>query len=470
MIRYFLLIFLCLSQLQAQDVIVSEAITNGTNIKDSEVLGRVDGQVITYVETNAKEIIRLNNEMKIDRRDTLKIGSSKLVALLLIKADLFVMVKSKLDKNYVVQLLKFNVGKQLQLKKVGNIDTIAKEDDILYEQLFVSKNKEVIGVIEYHREQNTIKTFCYDINAKLISKSNIETNDKTYILEKVICKNDSSIMALLLDERERNRESTVIYILNSKTSDIESKSIEGLKINNAIMQYDEVNENLVIAAFANKIGNNPSNKYWLFSKKKSDKEGVEKTIELEQNVWQNATADSYGKDDVGFKNYIWRDLLFKKDGGLLLVSEYYDTYNRNGYYDTRYIGTNDVFAPVYNNSTYFVYGNIFISSIGNDLNLQWNEMVRKQQITEEDKGKNSSTLIVNANTGIQLVYNEDIKPSSIVIGYNCNTNGVAKRQAILNNGKHEVFVRPRFGKQIAANAYVLPSMYKGKLNYIKVIL
>lgn len=470
MIRYFLLIFLCLSQLQAQDVIVSEAITNGTNIKDSEVLGRVDGQVITYVETNAKEIIRLNNEMKIDRRDTLKIGSSKLVALLLIKADLFVMVKSKLDKNYVVQLLKFNVGKQLQLKKVGNIDTIAKEEDILYEQLFVSKNKEVIGVIEYHREQNTIKTFCYDINAKLISKSNIETNEKNYILEKVICKNDSSIMALLLDERERNRESTILYILNSKTSDIESKSIEGLKINNAIMQYDEVNENLVIAAFANKIGNNPSNKYWLFSKKKNDKEGIEKTIELEQNVWQNATADSYGKDDVGFKNYIWRDLLFKKDGGLLLVSEYYDTYNRNGYYDTRYIGANDVFAPVYNNSTYFVYGNIFISSIGNDLNLQWNEMVRKQQITEEDKGKNSSTLIVNANTGIQLVYNEDIKPSSIVIGYNCNTNGVAKRQAILNNGKHEVFVRPRFGKQIAANAYVLPSMYKGKLNYIKVIL
>ncbi len=197
---------------------MSEAITNGTNIKDSEVLGRLDGQVITYVETNAKEIIRLNNEMRINRRDTLKIGNSKLVALLLIKADLFVMVKSKLDKNYVVQLLKFNVGKQLQLKKVGNIDTIAKEDDILYEQLFVSKNNEVIGVIEYDREQNTIKTFCYDINTKLISKSNIETNDKSYILEKVICKNDSSIMALLLDERERNRESTVLYILNSKTS------------------------------------------------------------------------------------------------------------------------------------------------------------------------------------------------------------------------------------------------------------
>lgn len=148
----------------------------------------------------------------------------------------------------------------------------------------------------------------------------------------------------------------------------------------------------------------------------------------------------------------------RADGGALLVAEYYDK-TVESYEYTNY-------DPYYGYRTstrqveFYEYDDILLFSIKPDGTPSWNNVIRKKQISREDRGVNSSYAIINSKQQITFIFNEDVEQNSNVLQYEMEADGALDRKSIFNANQQEVQLRPSSAEQISFNEIIIPSIYK----------
>ncbi len=158
----------------------------------------------------------------------------------------------------------------------------------------------------------------------------------------------------------------------------------------------------------------------------------------------------------------------RMDGGVLMVGEYYDK-NIENYDYTNY-------DPYYGYRTstrqveYYEYSDILLLSINDKGELDWSNIIRKRQLSKEDRGVNSSFGILNNYKNLFFIFNEDITQNSNVLMYQLDADGTLDRQSLFNPSKQEVELRPVAARQISHNEMIIPSVYKRNLAFIKLEL
>lgn len=158
-------------------------------------------------------------------------------------------------------------------------------------------------------------------------------------------------------------------------------------------------------------------------------------------------------------------ILPRADGGALMVAEYYDKTVENYEY------TN--YDPYYGYRTstrqveFYEYDDILLFSIQPNGIPTWNNVIRKKQVSREDKGVNSSYAIMNGKEKITFIFNEDVEQNSNVLQYEMMADGTLDRKSLFNANQQEVQVRPLSATQVSYNEIIIPSIYKKNLSFVK---
>ena len=156
----------------------------------------------------------------------------------------------------------------------------------------------------------------------------------------------------------------------------------------------------------------------------------------------------------------------RADGGALVVAEYYDKTVENFEF------TN--YDPYYGYRTsvrqveFYEYDDILLFSIQPDGTPSWNTVIRKKQVSREDRGVNSSYALVNIKDKCMFIFNEDIEQNANVLEYVMTATGELDRNSLFNANQQEVQIRPSSAQQISYNEIVIPSIYKKSLSFVKI--
>lgn len=462
------------SKISAQEVVVSEIFNSNESINDNEILGRLNGNTLVFVQSEFSLICHYNTAMKIVRIDTLPLSQIKASAFYFHNNIFYFLYKERLNNRFAVKLTAFDLSNKLKQKQSITLDTISKNANDLYEKIIVSSDKSLLSIVFHNESENEIRfiNFNATLNKKWTKKLNYENNHLS--LHKVAVLNDSSNLALFFDMKERNKEASKLYLFQSKTKKITTYEYNNLKFYDANFAFNYNNKTLYLCAFSSEITTESVDKMTVFSISDSVKIN---TYNIDENKVQNANNYSKTSSSKGFKDYLINEVVFTKNNDLILVSELYKKYEnvlRNSNWD--YNNGINVGVPAYGGytsaqpeSTIYVYGNIFLMAISHQNKPLWTELISKRQDSENDYGKLSSFAMLNSGNTLRFFYNDELSNKGTLQMVEIDANGNSKRKTILNNNKYNIISRPKFAQQIAPNAILLPSLYKGKLVYAKIV-
>ncbi|HEY8733938.1 MAG TPA: hypothetical protein VIL90_05185, partial [Puia sp.] len=252
------------------------------------------------------------------------------------------------------------------------------------------------------------------------------------------------------------------------------------------LKVDNYNKRYLLSAFYYKQKRgNIEGLYTVIWDKTSDtkfKETV--TIFSDDLRAQAKSSESNGK--MAFNDYFIKNIVVKKDGGYLLISEaefttsrgsafnrmdyMYGPMNPIDYYNSPY----SIYSPYspynrYGSSTINRYNaeNIMVLSFDKNSNMEWSNMIPKSQF--DDEGSNQlSYQTVNTGGELHFLYNQFEKRTMLLMDQSISAEGKITRLPTFHNLDKGYLFMPRVGKQVASNQIVIPCQYKNYLCFAKI--
>jgi hypothetical protein len=267
------------------------------------------------------------------------------------------------------------------------------------------------------------------------SKENSETKRKWDAYKLFICKASGT--------------STKEYPLNSSL----------LELNGSNIAYDAVNKQVLLAAFYDEKSSGKSG--ILYAKLKLNGND---TLEIIKQPIQEGTLARMFNEQVSSKgglqinNLAIEKMVLRNDGGAVLISEasYVSDYSYYDYFTQSYI----------RNSEYH-FNNVIILSVNNDGTIDWDAVLRKEQVSTNDYGKYSSFCQMQTEGEINIIYNTQIERNNTIALFSVDKSGEANRKEI-NKPEDRILIIPYAARQISADELVFPCWNRKKLLMAKI--
>lgn len=172
-----------------------------------------------------------------------------------------------------------------------------------------------------------------------------------------------------------------------------------------------------------------------------------------------------------FNNYQTRQLIVKKDGGFVLISEAFYTslqsvgspYGLYGFYPMYY-------GPYMSrNIREYHYDDILVLSYNGDGAREWNSFIRKDQYSQEDGGVFSSYALLNTGGSLGFLFNTFRGRRSALQLATVDASGQSSERTFAPEGNDSPDWLPRSGKQISAHELIVPCLRKRQICFAKII-
>lgn len=163
---------------------------------------------------------------------------------------------------------------------------------------------------------------------------------------------------------------------------------------------------------------------------------------------------------ISLFSYPIQKVVLRDDGGAVIIAEaaYLSEYS---YYD--------YFTQSYSRRIEYHFDNIVAFSVNNEGEIQWSQMIRKEQTSLDDLGLYSSFGSYLNSDELGILYNKDIGRNNEITAVVINKAGQQTTKRISKAGDN-ITLLPRAGKQIDASAIVIPAITKKRLYLIQVEL
>ncbi len=289
----------------------------------------------------------------------------------------------------------------------------------------------------------------------LVTDYNIADNGEFYLLGMI--KDPDPIK-----EKKKQR----IYTLFAMKAG--SEEVKEYKINDssrpmteAAITVDKVNGNAVVTGFyADKTSFSGSG--LLFAKLKI---GSDDPLEIKYYpIGGDAQIKLVGERNSGVGislfSYPIQKVVLRNDGGAIIIAEavYLSEYS---YYD--------YFTQSFSHRIEYHFDNIVTFSVNNEGEIEWSQMIRKEQTSLDDFGLYSSfDNYLNSNE-MGILYNKDIGRNNEITAVIINKTGQQTIKRITKIGDN-ITILPRAGKQIDESAIVIPAISKKRLHLIQIEL
>ena len=192
---------------------------------------------------------------------------------------------------------------------------------------------------------------------------------------------------------------------------------------------------------------------------------------------------------LAFNDYFIQNIILKKDGGYLMVSESQYTSTRGSAFNRwDYLNWNNpwrsplnyyYYSPFYSpwNSPWNRYGqgqavrfhsdNIMILSFDKDGQIEWSNVIPKSQFDDESDAMISYQMLVTGSE-LHFLFNQYERRSLLLSDQSIGPDGKITRYPTLKNLDKGFEFMPRYGKQVGARSIIIPCQYRNYLTFAKI--
>jgi len=182
---------------------------------------------------------------------------------------------------------------------------------------------------------------------------------------------------------------------------------------------------------------------------------------------ENLLSEVYGKNvslKRGLHDLQVKDILLRKDGGMIIVSEFVRISENGG--DVLYRPR--TMRPALRVDFYFE--DIILFAIQPDGSFHWKEVLHKTQQSQNDDARYSSYYLHKNPSSFHLIYNDEIRENTSVSAYITRANGNTKRKSLLNTQYKNIFLRFEEGLQVSSDSVLLLSEFKNDVKLVRLKL
>jgi hypothetical protein len=354
------------------------------------------------------------------------------------------------------------------------------------------KSKFMVFKINSKNKGNyVITTNLFNDSLQLIKRSviNMPMDDRNDYLDEYYVDNDGDFVFAKFYRQNSDVISRVALAIKYAQADsffMNEPNIEKRYLDEVHVKVDNIHKRYFLASFYYKErrGNIDGFYYYVWDKL-SGKPGMENTITFGDDLRRDAKGDANIK--MAFNDYFIRNIIVKKDGGFVIGSEAfyttsrYNTWNRWDYlYGSPYYSPYDYYSysPYYNSSWYrsrysnsqnvrYHADNIVILSFDKDGNLQWNNVISKEQF-DDDTDDLISYQLMNTGGQVHLLFNMEERRVNLLNDYTVTPGGQISRNPTLKNLDKGYEFMAKYEKQVSAHQMIVPCLYRNTVCFAKI--
>lgn len=499
----FLLAFLLVACLPGftQKVIYSEPDRDDARVLNFEILGKMNNQVLIYKNYRDLHFIsRYDMNLKLVEKSRLDFFPDRVLNTEFIQYSDFSYVIYQYQKKNILYCMAAKldadgkkVGDPKLLDTTGNINYAATNR--IYSVIF-SEDKQKIMVFKINSRNDRahiVTTSLFDKNLDLLRKSRLVVNmpQRNDFLSEFSLDNEGDLACIRASGTSQNDNINKITLITKRALN-DSFSITDLRLNGLFLddlriKADNVNKHYIITSFFSKKrrGDIEGLYYYLWDKQQN-KEILTAATVLSDEFRVDAKGD--GNVKAAFNDFFLKNIILRKDGGFLIVSESAyttsrgNTLNRWDYlYGSPYWAQTDYYAwnspagfyPWWRSNSFnttltrYFADNLAVISFDPSGKMEWSNVIRKAQYDD-----NSDNFIGYGmlNTGNQLhfLFNVQEKREMTLSDQSLAPGGQINRNPTFKNLERGYDFMPRHSKQIGARQMIIPCQYRGYTCFAKI--
>jgi hypothetical protein len=493
---FFTLFFLSLHSF-CQQLTLSDAVKGNVRDIDFEVIGKMKGNILVFKNSKSDYAINIydGNMQLVDERQLDFLPPNTFHVNFIASADSLYLVY-QYEKKRIVHSAAARLNADVKLiADPVELDTTKIDwlgDNKVY-TVINSDDKQKIMLFKIQRKSNTFyfATFLFDSQLKLIhqSRQSLPYNDREDVLSDFFLDNDGN---LVFSKSTRDGPQGDVYKLKliTKPAQADTFAIKNIDLDHNYLdevkvKIDNANKHYILNSFY--VNNRSGNIDGLFSDiwdVQADSSLVKNFIPFNDSL--RTVARLNGNKKSAFNDFFIRNIIVKKDGGYLVAAEDYseqpgagyNPWNRMNYlYGSPYAVTPYYYPGFYpgyrpfgfNNTSYvrYIYNNILIISLDKTANIQWNDIVHKDQY-DDNNNDYLSFLNFNSMGQIHFVFNEFEKKNTLLQDNMIAADGTMTRNPPLKTDDKDYEFMPKFGKQVGAREVIIPCTYHSSICFAKI--
>jgi len=487
---------------QAPKIVYSEPEKEDSRRTNFEIIGKMNGNFLVYkANRNDDAICIYDNDMKLKERVKLDFTPDQQLINVDFVAypDFFYMIYEFQRKGVVhcmATKMDGNVKRltdpiELDTTQVGfaannKIYTAINSDDKQHIMVFKINSK--------NRDNFVFTTLLYNKDLLLEHKDRmgIPMEERNDFFTDFLLTNDGELVFgkfLRLNNNEYiTRLSMVIKYPDSSRLSVTDVDLGGKILDEIKLKADNTNKRILLNAFYYKQKRgNIEGLYSLLWDKTENK----KIREISSLFNDELRANAKGEDAsarTAFNDFFIKNIIVRKDGGYLIVSESEYNTSRGGPFNRwDYLGYgNPWMSPMdyYNYSPYGYWNspwnrwnngmntrynaeNIMVLSYNKDGSIDWSTVIPKTQYDDESDNMISFQL-VNTGADIHFLFNMSEKRTIMLNDQSIAADGKITRNPTLKNLDKGYEFMTRSGKQVSAKQVVVPCLYRNYLCFAKI--
>lgn len=491
---------------RAQKISYSEPERDDTRRTNFEIIGRVGGNFLVFKNNrNNNDISVYDNNMKlIDRVPQTDIDENWINVDFVNYPDFAWMIYQFQRKNIVYCKAVKVDGRGKRISEPVELDTTKigwSANNKIYTTIFSDDKKQIlIFKINNRNPDNFVFTtllFDNQLGLKSRHRMTLPMQEKNDYFTDFLVDNDGDMFFGKFIRRSGSDFVTDVSIV-AKKSDEEAFRVYPVKTDDRVLdeikvKVDNTNKRILMTAlyFKQRRGNIEGlyTKIW---DKATQTLMVEKDLAFTDDM-RRAAKGPDANFKMAFDDYFITNIITRKDGGYILISESAYTTSRgntwdrwgNRFYNNPWASPLDYYwSPYYspyssfywdrwnfgrnsNQGTQYHAENIFVFSFNQQGELEWSNAIPKNQYDDETDAMISHFVFITGGE-LQVLFNLYERRTLILNNQGITPDGKINRYPTLKNLDREVDFMPRFGKQVSARSVIIPCMYRNSLTFSKV--
>jgi len=361
-------------------------------------------------------------------------------------------------------------GLKYKLEVLGKDLSFKKTVDVEFEKSKI----ELIGAVNRNHHFTIYYSFKDDGMTHLAARtfnnkvepidSTIILKEKTKIFKQKFDLSTSEDKSKVLVTTKRGKNEYNIIAIDQDHIESFDIGLKDLLLSDLTLEYDDRNKMILVLGLYHDKNKIASHGYFFGGVHKHRFANLVEPIFVPYNK-EVLEAFNVKKNNKELQHFKISDIIFRKDGGFLLVTEMNKVLTRRTYYNGYNTATNNrnqgLWKDYYNE-------NIVLFAVKPSGIEHWTRVLHKKQFSQDDNDIYGSFFLFISPSRLRLLYNDEIKKDNTVSEYVLNPIGQFERNSVLSTDYQNLSLRFRDAIQISPSELLVPSQRNYNLSLVKI--
>lgn len=459
---------------KAQTLQVSEESDNGREIS-LQILGKYGNHVLLFGQNRGDFFLSARSDTSLKQvwKKEIELPDHADFPLLFIRDTVgFTAVFSRYQQGQTwLSLVHIDSSGKIDVE--GDIFSLSDRYTIDKDQLQISENKRYLA-FALPTLSRKMHLAIYDLAEQRLLWQQHEKISDTAPLSELFAShiNNKGELFLFFNQKTSRRQLKQHQILvaaidSSKKTTEFRLPLPDIYLQSCITTYDERNQQVIIAGFSGTTTNFTDAMFYIGLKPDiytAQGGGISYKNSLYEESFLRSVTASRRKKAGGIPNLQAEAIILRQDGGAMLIGEQVTVKN----YELTVGGLPTSPRNVRQQADYWI-GNVVLGAFHPDGSVHWQNVLHKNQNSENDFGIYASFLLLKTPTALRLLYNQEIFNGTPIYEYSIDALGNSQRK-LLEQRVTKQTIKFRRGVQTGANeafalAEQLNRLYLVRISY-----